>query len=68
MNISALIIIYGLFIIAFVIFSVVGIYHLRRFGYAGDLTKPAIFLYSLLSVLAIIVSFVVIFYEIYGVL
>ncbi|HLC43744.1 MAG TPA: hypothetical protein VJK08_01275 [Patescibacteria group bacterium] len=68
MNIGVLITIYGLFIIAFAIFSIVGIYHLRRFGYAGDLTKPAILLYSLLSLLVIVISFVVIFYEIYGVL
>lgn len=66
MNINLLIITYALFIVGFLIFSYAGIYHLRRYGYAGDLTKPIILIYSLLSVLVIAASIVALVFEIYG--
>lgn len=51
---------YSVFIIAFLVFSVAGIYHLNRYGYAGDLSKPMIVLYSIVSLSIIAVSFVLI--------
>ena len=51
---------YILFIIAFITYSTVGIYHLWRFGYVGDLTKPIIILYSVISSIIIIISLIVI--------
>lgn len=67
MNITFLIAAYGLFILIYLVYSLVGIYHLRRFGYAGDLTKTIIFIYSLLSVVIILGSFAFIFFQIIGV-
>ena len=46
---SILLIVYIVFLIAFIIYSASGIYHLWRFGYVGDLTKPAIVAYVVLS-------------------
>lgn len=66
MNINLLVTVYAVFIIIFLIFSYAGIYHLRRFGYAGDLTKPIIILYSLLSLAIIIASILALVSEIYG--
>lgn len=54
--ITTLIGIYILFIIIFLIFSVAGIYHLNRYGYAGDMSKPAIILYSIASLAVIFLS------------
>ena len=65
-SLTTLIVAYVVFVIIFTVFSLVGIYHLRRYGYAGDLTKPIILVYSILSTLIIIASFIAIFYEIYG--
>jgi len=51
-----LLIIYIIALIAFGIYSFFGIYHLWRFGYIGDLTKPAIIIYIIIALLAIGVS------------
>lgn len=47
---------YFIFIVLYLIFSAAAIYHLWRFGYVGDLTKTAIVLYTLLSVVVIAIS------------
>jgi len=52
---------YGLFLVAYVGYSAVGIYHLWRFGYVGDATRPVIIIYSTLSVLIVVLSLVLIF-------
>ena len=41
--------VYLIVVLAFVIYSAAGIYHLWRFGYSGDLSKVAIIIYSLVS-------------------
>jgi hypothetical protein len=51
---------YFVFLIGFAIFSVAGMYHLWRFGYVGDLTKPALIIYIVLSSIVIIVSIILI--------
>ena len=48
---------YLLFLVAYAIFSIIAIYHLRRFGYVGDLTRKAIVLYSIFSIVVIGLSF-----------
>jgi hypothetical protein len=55
-----LLISYILFLVGFVIYSFSGIYHLWRFGYVGDLTKPAIFIYIFISASVITLSFIAI--------
>ena len=49
---------YIFFVLVYIIYSLVGIYHLRRFGYLGDLTKLVIFVYSVVSFSIIIISLV----------
>lgn len=46
---------YGIFLLVFLIYSVAAIYHLWRFGYAGDLSKLMIFIYCAF-VLAVIIA------------
>jgi hypothetical protein len=53
--ISYIVIFYSVFLLVFLIFSVAGIYHLWRFGYAGDLSKSMIAVYSII-VIGIIIS------------
>lgn len=66
MNVNLVITAYALVVVAFLIFSYAGIYHLRRYGYAGDLTKPIIIIYSLLSVTVLVVSITALIFEIAG--
>ena len=66
MSVSGFIVIYFIFLLAYLIFSLAGVYHLRRFGYAGDLTKTIIIVYTLLSVAVIVLSVVGISYQIIG--
>ncbi len=54
---------YIIFLLAFIIYSAVGIYHLWRFGYVGDLTKPVVITYSVLALLIIIMSIILISLE-----
>lgn len=49
---------YLVFIAIFLFYSIAGLYHLWRFGFAGDLTRPVIFLYSLLSALIIVTTLI----------
>jgi len=50
--------IYILFIVIYAVYSALAIYHLWRFGYVGDLTKPAILYYLIISAIIIIVSII----------
>lgn len=54
-------VLYFVLLTGFIIYSAAGIYHLWRFGYVGDLTKPAIFIYIILVSLVIIASLILIF-------
>ncbi|MFA6963913.1 MAG: hypothetical protein WC227_04385 [Patescibacteria group bacterium] len=54
----AVIVIYLCVVLAFVIYSGVGIYHLWRFGYSGDLSKLAIVIYSIVSVAIIVTTLI----------
>ncbi len=56
-----LLIVYVLLLIAYVGYSAAGIYHLLRFGYVGDLTRPAILVYVAISVFVILFTFILIF-------
>lgn len=47
---------YLVFVILYLIFSVAAIYHLWRFGYVGDLTKTAIIIYVISSVVVLAIS------------
>ena len=47
---------YFILLIAFIGYSAAGIYHLWRFGYVGDLTRPMIVIYCLASAAIISVS------------
>ena len=67
MTITILVSAYAIFLIVFLIYSLIGSYHLRRFGYAGDLTKPVILFYTIISTAVIIVTVLAIVYESYGV-
>jgi hypothetical protein len=49
---------YLVFLFAFAVYSAMGVYHLLRFGYVGDLTKAAAVVYSLASIVVIVVSIV----------
>jgi hypothetical protein len=55
---NVLILVYFLILLVFAGYSAIGIYHLWRFGYVGDLTRPVIFIYVIISVSIIIYSFV----------
>jgi ABC-type spermidine/putrescine transport system permease subunit II len=56
-----LLIAYIVFLVGFVIYSAAGIYHLWRFGYVGDLTKPAIIIYLIISSVIIAFSILILF-------
>lgn len=56
----SLLIVYFILLIAFIIFSVAAIYHLNRFGYVGDLTRPVIAIYIVISIIVIAVTLVLI--------
>lgn len=55
-----LLIIYLIFLAAYLIYSAIAIYHLWRFGYVGDLTKLAIIIYVIISVLIIVFTLILI--------
>ncbi|MEI7792220.1 MAG: hypothetical protein WCI57_01905 [Candidatus Berkelbacteria bacterium] len=57
---------YTAFILAFIIFSVAGIYHLWRFGYSGDLSKIIIVIYSVVSLAVVVTSVVIISFRAFG--
>lgn len=51
-----LVLFYILFLLLFLGFSAAGLYHLIRFGYAGDLTKPVAIFYIVFSAIVIIIT------------
>jgi len=51
---TLLLVSYFIFLVIFIIFSASGLYHLWRYGYVGDLTKPAIMIYIIVSVVVIV--------------
>ena len=53
-----LLISYIIFLLAFIVYSAAGIYHLRRFGYVGDLTKPVTAIYIIVSIAVIVITFI----------
>jgi len=55
-----LLIFYFIFLIGFVAYSAAGVYHLCRFGYIGDLTKPVMMIYSFLSIVIVLASLLII--------
>lgn len=57
---SYIILAYIIFLILFVLYSTAAIYHLWRFGYVGDLTKPVMVAYIILSSLVIMSTIVLI--------
>ncbi len=52
---------YLIFLLFYLVFSVAGIYHLNRYGYAGDYSKPVIIVYSVATLLIIAGSLIYIF-------
>ncbi len=52
--------IYIVYLIGFALFSIAGLYHLWRFGYVGDLTKPVMVVYVIIASLIIVASIVLI--------
>lgn len=55
-----LLISYFVFLLGFAVFSASGLYHLWRFGYVGDLTKPAIIIYSMMTITVIVFTLIAI--------
>jgi hypothetical protein len=55
-----LLIIYFIFLIGFIIFSILGLYHLWKFGFQGDMCKIVMITYSIVSGLIILFSLIVI--------
>lgn len=53
---------YGLFLAGYIIYSFFGLYHLKRFGYSGDLSKIIAKIYVILSVLIVASSLFYFFY------
>ena len=49
---------YFVFLLVFIVFSIAGIYHLRRFGYVGDLTQPIIIIYIIISIVVIVFTII----------
>ena len=49
---------YLVLLVGFFAYSAAGIYHLWRFGYVGDLTKPAILIYVFASLAVIILTLI----------
>ncbi len=53
-------ILYILYLIGYILYSTIGVYHLWRFGYIGDLTKPVIIAYISISAIIIIFSVLIV--------
>jgi hypothetical protein len=51
-----LLLVYIVIVIIFSIFSIAGLYHLKRFTYSGDLSRIIIVIYSVVSIAVIIFS------------
>ena len=55
-----LLIIYFIFLTGFIIFSILGLYHLWKFGFRGDMCKIVMITYSIVSGLIIFFSLIII--------
>lgn len=55
-----ILIVYFALLVAFIIFSVAAVYHLNRFGYVGDLTRPIMVIYIMLSIIVITTTLILI--------
>lgn len=53
---------YIIVVIAFLIYSVSGLYNLSQFGYEGDLSKPVSIVYILASLIILILSSIGLFF------
>jgi len=53
-------IIYLLFVLGFIVFSILGLYHLWKFGFRGDMCKIVMVTYVIVSGIIIFFSFVII--------
>ena len=58
-----ILILYIIALIGFLVYSAIGIYHLWRFGYVGDLTKPVILVYSIVALVIITISIILIAFQ-----
>ena len=54
----SLLTVYLIFLIAFLIFSFAGVYHLLRYKQANDLSKPAVLIYCIVSAFVIIFTLI----------
>jgi hypothetical protein len=52
---------YIIFLLLIAVYSFFAIYHLNRFGYVGDLTKPVIIFYLIIVAIIVIVTFTFMF-------
>ena len=55
-----LLIVYGVFLLGLATFGGSAVYHALRFGFPGDKTKPAVFIYLALVMIIVVASFVLI--------
>jgi uncharacterized membrane protein YidH (DUF202 family) len=55
-----LLIVYGVFLLGLAIFGSSAVYHALRFGFPGDNTKPAVFIYLALVTIIVVASFILI--------
>ena len=57
---TIILVIYFLYILGFIIFSFLGLYHLWKYGFRGDMTKIAMISYIIISAIIIIFSLMII--------
>ena len=53
-------IVYIVYVLGFIGYSLLGLYHLYRYGYIGDLTKPIMVVYSIAAIGVIFLSIILI--------
>jgi len=53
-------IIYFIFLFAFVIFSFFAVFHLFKFGYAGDLCRPVAIIYLITAAFVILTTLIIV--------
>ena len=52
--------IYLLFVTVYILYSIIAIYHLKRFGFVGDLCDKIAYIYSFISVVIIVSSLILV--------
>ena len=57
---TLLLVIYFIYLVGFIIFSILGLYHLWKFGFRGDMCKIAMITYIIVSGLIIFFSLIAI--------